>query len=90
MHFEWDEQKASANLTKHGVSFYEAKSVFDDPLFVEFFDPEHSLDESRFLIVGESSEKRLLIVSYVGRSDNIRLISARELTPRERIEYEEG
>ena len=90
MQFEWSENKAASNLSKHGVSFEEAKTVFDDPLYVDFYDPDHSEDEERYLIVGESSRGRLLIVSYTERGDSIRLISARELTRAERSAYEEG
>ena len=90
MQFEWSENKAASNLSKHGVSFEEAKTVFDDPLYVDFYDPDHSEDEERYLIVGESKRGRLLIVSYTERGDSIRLISARELTRTEREAYEEG
>jgi len=90
MQFEWDENKAASNLSKHEVSFEEAKTVFDDPLYVEFYDPDHSEDEERYLIVGESNRGRLLIVSYTKRGDSVRLISAREVTRTEREAYEEG
>jgi uncharacterized protein len=90
MKFDWDENKASSNLSKHGVSFEEAKTVFDDVLYVDFYDPDHSDNEKRYLIVGESSRGRLLIVSYTERKDSIRLISARETTRSEREIYEEG
>jgi len=90
MKFEWSENKAVANLSKHSVSFEEAKTVFDDPLFVDFFDPDHSVDEERYLIVGESNRRKLLIVSYTEREISIRIISAREVTRSEREAYEEG
>ena len=90
MLFEWDEEKAIANLEKHRVSFEEARTIFDDPLFVDFYDPEHSRNEHRFLIIGQSKQGRMLIASYTERSDTIRLINARELTPRELESYEEG
>jgi uncharacterized protein len=61
VNFEWEEGKAGANFAKHGVSFEEAQTVFDDPLYVDFYDPEHSFDEHRYIIVGESREGRLLI-----------------------------
>jgi uncharacterized DUF497 family protein len=61
--FEWDEEKAAANLAKHGVSFEEAKTVFDDPFYVDFYDPDHSSDEHRYIIIGESQHGRLLLVS---------------------------
>jgi uncharacterized protein len=90
MRFDWDENKAASNLLKHGVSFDEAKTVFDDPLYVDFYDPAHSEDEDRYLIVGESNQRRLLIASYTERGNLIRLISAREVTRTEREVYEEG
>jgi uncharacterized protein len=90
MPFDWDGNKAERNISKHGVSFEEAKTVFDDPLYVDFYDPDHSEDEERYLIVGQSSRGRLLIVSYTEREDSIRLISAREVTRTEREAYEEG
>jgi uncharacterized protein len=90
MNFEWDENKAAANLSKHGVSFEEAKTVFDDRLYVDFYDPDHSDREDRYIIVGESRRGRLLIVSYAETGDAIRLISAREVTRKEREIYEEG
>lgn len=90
MQFEWNENKAASNLSKHGVTFEEAKTVFDDPLYIDFYDPDHSESEKRYLIVGESKRGRLLIVSYTERGDSIRLISAREVTRAEREAYEEG
>lgn len=90
MTFEWDDNKAETNSSKHGVSFEEAKTVFDDLLYVDFYDPDHSEDEERYLIVGHSNRGRLLIVSYTERGDLIRLISAREVTRSERKAYEEG
>ena len=89
MEFEWNEQKAEANLKKHEVSFDEAKTVFDDPLFVIFADPDHSVEENRFIIMGESNQNRLLVVSYTERPPKTRLISARKATPSERKKYEE-
>jgi len=90
MKFEWDDNKDTTNLQKHGVSFDEAKTVFDDPLYVDFYDPDHSYDEYRYIIVGQSQKGRLLIVSYTERVNVIRLISAREVTRGERKTYEEG
>jgi uncharacterized DUF497 family protein len=90
MTFEWDDNKAETNSSKHGVSFEEAKTVFDDLLYVDFYDPDHFEDEERYLIVGHSNRGRLLIVSYTERGDLIRLISAREVTRSERQAYEEG
>ena len=90
MEFEWDRNKAERNLIKHGVSFNEAKTVFDDLLYVDFYDPSHSDNEDRYLIVGESERGRLLIVSYTERGNKNRLISARETTKTERETYAEG
>lgn len=90
MDFEWDEQKAAGNLEKHGVTFEEAVSVFRDPLYIDFYDPDHSIDEHRYLIIGQSVAGRLLIVSYTERDQGVRLISAREATSPERRAYEEG
>ncbi|MEG3900617.1 BrnT family toxin [Microcoleus sp. B4-C5] len=90
MKFEWDENKAAVNLSKHGISFEEARTVFDDPLYVDFYDPDHSDEEDRYIMVGESQQGNLLIVSYTERADFIRLISARKVTRVEREVYEEG
>lgn len=89
MQFEWNEKKAARNLQKHGVAFDEAQAVFEDPLFVDYYDSDHSTDEHRYLIVGESQQGRLLIVSYTEHDEVTRLISAREVTPKERNFYEE-
>jgi uncharacterized protein len=67
MGFEWDEEKATANLAKHGVSFEEARTIFDDPLYVDFYDPDHSSEEHRYIIIGVSRHGRLLLVSYTER-----------------------
>ena len=90
MQFEWDLNKAAANLSTHRVSFDEAKTVFDDPLYVDFYDPDHSDQQHRYIIIGESQQGRLLMVSYTERGDNIRIISSREVTSLERKQYEEG
>lgn len=90
MTFEWDENKARINLSKHGVSFDEAKTVFEDSFYVDFYDPDHSEAEERYLIVGQSTQNRLLIVSYTERQASIRIISARGVTKQEREAYEEG
>ena len=90
MKFEWDQNKAASNLSNHGISFDEAKTVFNDPLYVDFFDPDHSYKEHRYIIIGQSTDNRLLLVAYTEREDTIRLISAREATRKERKDYEEG
>ena|SRR2546423_7036999 len=86
--FEWDADKAQFNSQEHGVTFEEAATVFDDPLFIIAKDPDHSIGEQRYIIIGKSEQSRHLIVSYVERAAKTRIISARELTPKERRAYE--
>ncbi len=88
MQFDRDNKKAEANLKKHGVSFEEAETVFDDIFCIEFYDPKHSIEEHRFLIVGESNIGRLPIISFTERENLVRIISAREITAQERKDYE--
>jgi uncharacterized protein len=90
--FEWDPGKAATNLKKHQVSFEEAKSVFFDEFAVQFFDEEHSSTEGRFLMLGYSSEARLLIVCHCERDQGhvVRIISARKATKRESAFYQGG
>jgi uncharacterized protein len=88
MEFEWDADKAEANISKHQVSFYEAATVFGDPLSLTNFDPDHSENEDRFITIGESIDGNLLIVAHADREDRIRIISARRTTRRERQVYE--
>lgn len=88
--FEWDSEKAERNKQKHGVTFEEAATVFLDRLSLTIPDPIHSTDEERFVILGESNRARLLVVAHVERGENIRIISARVATKRERRNYEEG
>lgn len=90
MRFEWNAQKSGGNLRKHGVSFNEAASVFYDPLSVTGSDPDHSLEERRFVTFGVSSSGRLLVVAYVESIGAIRIITARPATRAERKLYEEG
>lgn len=88
--FEWDNTKAQVNLAKHGVSFEEAASVFGDPLALTFPDPDHSIDEKRWLTFGVSQTDRLFAVVHVERGRSIRIISARKTTRHERGIYEHG
>ena len=90
MEFAWDTNKATVNLSKHNVSFDEAKTVFQDPFYIVFDDPDHSFEEERRVAIGQSTEDRLLFISYTERGNAIRLISARKATRRERELYEEG
>jgi hypothetical protein len=88
LRFEWDPAKAKANQKKHRVSFKEAATVFRDPMSITFYDPDHSEAEDRFMIIGFSTIGRLLMVAHTERGDQIRIISARELTRVERKAYE--
>ena len=88
MNFEWDPRKAEINLRKHDVSFTEAGTVFGDDLAITVPDPDHSIDEDRYITIGWSNRRRLLIIAYTDRGNRIRIISARELTPSERKAYE--
>jgi uncharacterized DUF497 family protein len=87
--FEWDDRKNRANLKKHRISFEEAQTVFFDESAIEFFDPDHSRNENRFLLIGRSFKLRILIISYCYRSQEkvIRIISSRLATRRERRIY---
>ena len=88
MDFDWDDSKAEANFIKHGVSFPEAASAFDDEFSITFHDPDHSVGEERFILIGHSGRGRLLFVSHTDRDKRPRIISAREVTRRERKVYE--
>lgn len=90
MEFEWDQSKAASNLKKHGVSFEEAKTVFDNPLAVIFDDEAHSVDEQREIIIGHSRQNRLLLIAFTERSGTVRIISARLATRQEREDYEQN
>ncbi|HEV2881516.1 MAG TPA: BrnT family toxin [Pyrinomonadaceae bacterium] len=90
MRFEWGEKKAATNLAKHGVSFGEAVTVFGDPLSDTFDDPDHSVEERRFLIIGASDRGRMLIVAHTDDGEVVRIISAREPTTGEIKSYEES
>jgi uncharacterized protein len=87
--FEWDPDKNRDNQSAHGVPFEEASTVFGDPFAVTINDPDHSLEEHRFLTTGYSNRQRLIIVAHTDRDDRLRLISARDVTAAERHVYEE-
>ena len=90
LRFSWDPRKASSNARKHGVAFDEAATAFGDPLSLTVPDPDHSGAEVRFLLVGASNRRRILVVSHIERGDDhLHLISARLATRRERRQYEE-
>lgn len=91
MEFIWDEEKAEANIKKHGVHFEEAITVFDDPEAIRIFDPDHSDDEDRFVLLGLSRLLRLLVVCHCYRENDsvIRIFSARKATKKETRQYEQ-
>jgi len=88
--FVWDWAKARSNTRKHGVTFEEAATVFADPLELTIRDPNHSVDEDRWVSVGTSASERLLVVGYTERGSKIRLIFARRATTREQHDYEQA
>ncbi len=87
--FEWDSSKAALNRRKHGVSFEEAQTVFYDECAIEFFDPDHSEREDRFIMLGMSFTLRVLVVCHCVREEQsvIRIISARKATRHEARQY---
>ncbi len=85
--FEWDENKARSNLVKHGVSFEEGKTVFNDPFAITVPDPDHSDDEDRWIDIGFSSRGRLTVVWYTERDERIRIIGCRKAEPLEKRCY---
>lgn len=90
MKFEWDARKAIANLKAHGVSFEEAASSFADWRSITVPDPEHSIGEERFYLLGLSNRDNLLVVCHTERGENTRIISAWRANSRQRKQYEEG
>ena len=90
MKFEWDLKKAALNLSKHGVSFEEALTVFADPLAKIFDDERHSIGEQREIVIGHSINQNLLLVCFTAEAESVRIFSAREATKRERKDYEEN
>ena len=86
--FEWDRKKARLNLRKHNVEFDEASTVFGDPLALLMPDPDHSVGEMRYILLGMSNRQRLLVVAFAERPPRTRLISARLATRQERRKYE--
>jgi uncharacterized protein len=88
MRFEWDRDKAEANLRKHRVSFDEAATIFFDPLSATIPDPDHSVGERRFITIGSSSRGRLLVVVHTERGSTLRIITARLASANERKRHE--
>ncbi len=89
MDFEWDRSKARGNERKHGISFEEATEVFADEHSSTVPDPDHSIEEERFVIFGKTHRDRFLAVAFTERNDRIRIISARPMTRREHKAYEQ-
>jgi uncharacterized protein len=89
LRFTWDPKKAAANLRKHRLGFPEAATAFADPLSITILDPDHSIEEERFILIGQSERGRLVVVAHAERGDLIRIISARLPTRHEREIYEE-
>jgi uncharacterized DUF497 family protein len=90
LRFEWDPAKAKQNLEIHSVSFDEVSTTFRDILSLAIYDPLHSKDEDRLVLIGNSHRNRLLVVIHTERGNNIRLISARKASRKERTQYEEN
>ena len=90
LQFEWDPNKAAKNIEKHQVSFDEAATVFDNPMFITVIDEEHSVDKERYITVGLSKRGRLLMVAHTDREGRIRIISARKATKKEEQFYAEA
>jgi uncharacterized DUF497 family protein len=88
--FEWDRGKAERNRRKHGIDFNEAVTIFADPREITVYDPDHSVEEERFVSIGQSISRRLVVVGYTERGSTIRLIFARRATALERLDYEEA
>lgn len=95
LHFEWDETKDQTNQKKHNIPFAEAVSVFHDPSYLSMFDPDHSLDEDRWISIGRNGNGMVLVISHTFRKDEngsekIRIISARTSTKQEELQYYKG
>lgn len=87
--FEWDENKAQSNVAKHGISFEEAATVFADENSLTIDDSAHSINEKRFVTIGLSAYKKILVVVYTERNDKIRIISVRKSSKKERKQYQQ-
>lgn len=88
--FEWHDRKAEANVRKHGISFEEAASAFADPFSLTIPDPDHSRAEDRFVLLGQTTSGKIVVVVHTLRGETIRIISARRATPLERRSHEEA
>jgi uncharacterized DUF497 family protein len=87
--FEWDPKKAESNARKHGVTFDEASTAFGDPLALLMPDPDHSFGEERYVLLGMSNRRRLVVAAFAERPPRTRLISARRATGQEQRRYEQ-
>lgn len=87
LQFEWDSRKARVNKRKHGITFEEASTIFDDHLSITIHDPAHSVGENRFITIGTSANGRFIVVVHTERGDTIRIISARNATRNEKRQY---
>lgn len=92
MRFEWDDYKNSTNFKKHRIRFEEAQTVWNDPQSIEFYDPDYSDSEERFIRIGYSIRGRILVIVFCERDNEstIRIISARKITSSERRQFEKG
>jgi uncharacterized protein len=90
LRFEWDPKKARSILSRHGVSFEEALTVFANPIARIFDDEDHSIEEQREIIIGHSAKERLLVVCFTLQGESVRIFSARKATRAERKDYEEN
>ena len=88
--FEWDPKKAKINPETHDISFDEASTAFGDVLSLVIYDPLHSADEDRFVLIGHSHRNRLLVIVHTEQGNKIRIISARKATRKEKEKYEEN
>ena len=88
--FEWDPIKASNNFLKHEIDFIEASSIFDDPQYISFLDEEHSENEERYITIGLSNKRRLIMAAHTDREGTIRIISARKATKNEEKFYQDA
>jgi len=88
--FEWDDKKAESNFKKHNISFEEASTAFGDDLSITIEDPQHSQDENRYILIGQSINLKTLVVVHLEKVNSVRIISARKATKKERKFYEES
>jgi uncharacterized DUF497 family protein len=88
--YEWDRSKAEVDVPKHGVTFFEGRTAFDDPFSITLADPDRSAEEQRFVLIGRTSRDRIVVVAHALRGENVRIISAGRADRDERRQYEEA